>query len=416
VPKLTARLADALEADPDRDVFLWDTGAGAVTGFGLRAFPTGRKSWLLQYRFGGRTRRIVIGPFPGVKAEEARQRATDLRGRIARGEDPAASRDDARKDLTVAELCALWLREGCIDLKPSSVDAYSRNVANHVVPLIGPIRLAKLRRADVEWMQLAVAEGATRADRRGKPRARIVVRGGKGAAARTVACLRAALNWAQRRDLVASNPAEVKTYKTGTVERLLTTAELARLGAALAEAESRHPRAVDALRVLLLTGARKQEVLRLKWDEVDFACAALRLPDSKTGRKVIALPPPAAAVLARQPRIEGVPWVFPGLGRKGPLVGLQGPWESIRAAAGLSDVRVHDLRHAFASVAVASGESLYITGKLLGHVRPETTARYAHLADDPVQAAAGRVAGKIADALAGEQQLSQLRQAPLSGV
>jgi integrase len=216
--------------------------------------------------------------------------------------------------------------------------------------------------------------------------------------------------------LIASNPAEVKTYKTGTVERLLTTAELARLGAALAEAESRHPRAVDALRVLLLTGARKQEVLGLKWDEVDVACGALRLRDSKTGRKLVALPPPAAEVLARQTRVEGVPWVFPGLGCKGPLVGLQRPWESIRAAAGLSDVRIHDLRHAFASVAVASGESLYITGKLLGHTRPETTARYAHLADDPVQAAAGRIAGKLAGALAGEQPFDRLRQAALRGV
>ena len=196
MPKLTAKLADAIDADPERDVFMWDSGAGAVTGFGLRVFPTGRKTWLLQYRFDGRTRRVVIGPFPGTKAEEARQRATELRGRIAKGEDPAADRDDARKDLTVAELCALWLREGCIDLKPSSIDAYQRNIDNHIVPQIGAIRLAKLRRADVERMQLAIAEGATKADRKGKPRARIMVRGGKGAASRTVACLRAALNWA----------------------------------------------------------------------------------------------------------------------------------------------------------------------------------------------------------------------------
>jgi integrase len=402
MPKLTAKLAESLAPDPERDVFLWDSGSGAVTGFGLRAFPSGRKTWLLQYRFAGRTRRVVIGPFPGVKAEEARQRATELRGRIAAGDDPAAARDDARRDLTVAELCALWLREGCIDLKASSIDAYQRNITNHIVPQIGTVRLAKLRHGDVERMQIAIAGGATKVDRKGKPRARIVVRGGKGAASRTVACLRAALNWAVRRDLIASNPAEIKTYRTGTVERLLSTGELARLGAALAAAEARHPRVVDAIRVLLLTGARKQEVLRLTWSEVDLALGALRLRDSKTGRKVVALPPPAAIVIDRQPRIKGCPWVFPGKGYRGPLVGLQKTWYAIRSDAGVDDVRIHDLRHAFASVAVASGESLFITGKLLGHARPETTARYAHLADDPVQAAAGRVSVRLADALAGE--------------
>ena len=125
---------------------------------------------------------------------------------------------------------------------------------------------------------------------------------------------------------------------------------------------------------------------------------------------MVALPPPAAVVLARQPRIEGVPWVFPGQGHKGPLVGLQKVWGAVRAAAGLDDLRVHDLRHAFASVAVASGESLYITGKLLGHARPETTARYAHLADDPVQAAAGRVAGRLADALARDRRRPRRRR------
>jgi integrase len=145
----------------------------------------------------------------------------------------------------------------------------------------------------------------------------------------------------------------------------------------------------------VFTGARLGEILGLQWSWIDFERGEARLPDSKTCAKTLHLPPPALAVLAELPRIEGNPHVIPGGIAGSALVNLQQPWRTIRRAAGLDDVRIHDLRHAFASIAASSGMGLPIIGKMLGHSQPATTARYAHLASDPVKAAAASVAAKI---------------------
>jgi integrase len=159
--------------------------------------------------------------------------------------------------------------------------------------------------------------------------------------------------------------------------------------------------AVTALRLLLLTGARRSEVLELRWSEVDLERACLRLADSKTGAKVIPLAAPALAVLASAPRFHGNPYVCWGSRPGKHLVGLQKIWERLRSRAGLEDVRLHDLRHNYASIGVAAGMGLPILGSILGHSSPSTTARYAHLADDPRRAAAEQIAGHIAAALSG---------------
>ncbi len=175
---------------------------------------------------------------------------------------------------------------------------------------------------------------------------------------------------------------------------------MAQLGDALsaAQQDGENPFAVAAIRLLVLTGARKSEILTLEWGHVDMERSCLRLPDSKTGAKVIPVGAAALEALSEIPRSEGNPYVLPGLeGRH--FVGLQKTWERIRKRAGLEDVRLHDLRHSFASVAVAGGDSLYLVGKVLGHQQARTTERYAHLADDPLKAVADKTAGQIASAM-----------------
>jgi integrase len=151
--------------------------------------------------------------------------------------------------------------------------------------------------------------------------------------------------------------------------------------------------------LLVFTGARLSEILELEWGWIDFERGEARLPDSKTGAKTLHLPAPALAVLADLPRVEGNPYVIVGQVAGARLVNLEKPWRAIRKAALLDDVRLHDLRHAFASVAASSGMGLPIIGKMLGHTQAATTHRYAHLASDPVKAAAATVAGKIAEAM-----------------
>jgi integrase len=203
--------------------------------------------------------------------------------------------------------------------------------------------------------------------------------------------------WGLRPD--GSNPCRhIERFAERHRERMLSAAELGRLGDALA-AYSGSPYSVAAIKLLVFTGARLGEVLGLEWDWIDIERGEARLPDSKTGAKTLHLPPPALAVLADLPRLDGNPYVIVGKRKGASLVNLEKPWRAIRKSAGLDDVRLHDLRHAFASVAASSGMGLPIIGKMLGHTQPATTARYAHLASDPVKAAAAAVAGKIAAAM-----------------
>ena len=188
-------------------------------------------------------------------------------------------------------------------------------------------------------------------------------------------------------------------------ERFLTDEEFRRLGRVLDEAETRKGVsgfAVAAMRLLLLTGCRKGEILNLRWDDVDLEDGELHLPDSKTGPRTITLTPEAVDVLSRIPRLEDNPHVIPGNIRGRPMRNLNDPWEIVCERAGLADMRIHDVRHSYASRALALGESLPMIGRLLGHTQVETTARYAHLAQDSVRESAIRISESIeADLLDG---------------
>ncbi|MDE0715164.1 MAG: site-specific integrase, partial [Gammaproteobacteria bacterium] len=181
-------------------------------------------------------------------------------------------------------------------------------------------------------------------------------------------------------------------------KRFLSEEEFHRLGKALAETENRgiSIHAIAAIRLLLLTGCRKNEILTLKWNEVDLEAGTLKLSDSKTGSRTVPLSPEAVEVLSGIPRMDGNPWVIPGKAEGKPMQNLRTSWRSLCKRAGIEDMRIHDCRHSFASRALALGESLPAIGKLLGHSQVETTARYAHLAQDSVREATQRISDSIA--------------------
>jgi integrase len=212
--------------------------------------------------------------------------------------------------------------------------------------------------------------------------------------------------WGLRPD--HSNPCRhLERFKETRRERMLSSEELGRLSEALASYGG-SPHVVAAIKLLALTGARLSEVLGLRWEWVNFDRGEARLPDSKTGAKTLYLPPPALAVLADLPRITGNSFVIVGQKEGAGLVNLEKPWRAIRREAELNDVRLHDLRHAYGSIAVSSGMGLPILGKLLGHSQPQTTARYAHLAADPVKAAAAMIADRIAAAMFGAAKAADI--------
>ena len=191
----------------------------------------------------------------------------------------------------------------------------------------------------------------------------------------------------------------VRYYREKSRERFLTPEEFRRLGAVLRKFEdegSMHASTIPALRLLMLTGCRMGEILSLRWDDIDRTAGVLRLRDSKTGPRMVPLTGPVLAVLDGIERVEGVPWVIRNKS-DGRLTGLFSHWQRVRKEADLDDVRVHDLRHSFASGGLLVGEGLPMIGKLLGHTQVQTTARYAHLANDPVKSAANRIANRIAE-------------------
>ncbi len=207
--------------------------------------------------------------------------------------------------------------------------------------------------------------------------------------------------WGLRPD--GSNPRKhIRKYPEEKRGRFLSAAELRRIGEVRREMESERielPSVTLAARLLILSGCRLGEIMTLQWDYVDFTERALRLPDSKTGKKIVHLGTPAVEYLHNAQRIDGNPWVITGTLPGKPLSDLQPFWQRVRARAGVKDVRIHDLRHTFASTAVASGQGLPMIGKLLGHTQVQTTARYAHLAADPVRSAADAVASSLREAL-----------------
>ena len=301
------------------------------------------------------------------------------------------------------EACELYLIEGMLAKKSSTIDGNKTHIKRHIGPLIGTRRLQDLRRTDIYRLMSDIAEGKTATDEKTGSRGRAIVTGGKITANSVIALLSAIYNFSIERGLVLENPVKgVKRFPENKRERFLSQHEFEALGKALESAETRgvNPYAIAIIRLLELTGARRGEINNLLWDEVDFERAMLRLKDSKTGAKIVFLPRQAAEIIASQPRIGDCAYVFPGSNGKAPYKGLPKVWRRIRFVAGLEDVRLHDLRHSHASVAAAQGIPLAVISRVLGHKRSSTTERYAHLCDDPVRASTAAVGESIFQQLA----------------
>ena len=383
MPKLTKRSVEALEVR-DTDYFVWDS---ELACFGVRVMRSGRKSFLVQYRSGGRTRRVTIAPHGVMTPEEARKEAKKLLGDIAKGENPAEDIHTQRRAPTIGVVCDRFMTEYVpVHCKESTAKEYGRSVELFIKPAIGAHKISDITRTDITKVHNDMREKPYQANR-------------------TLGVLSKLFNlcevWGLRAD--GSNPCRhVKKYKEENRERYLTPEEIERLGQVLAEAEntgSEIGSAINAYRLLLFTGCRLGEVQTLKWSYIKGN--VIELPDSKTGKKKIYLGQAALECLANIDQIPDNPYVITGKNPGQHLNDLQHPWRRIREKAGITDVRIHDLRHTFASFSVGSGDTLYMTGKLLGHTNVQTTARYAHLADDPMRSAAERTSGTIADALNG---------------
>ncbi|MBF0187050.1 MAG: tyrosine-type recombinase/integrase [Magnetococcales bacterium] len=397
--RITKRVVDS--APPgDKDRFLWDA---ELKGFGLKINPKGRKVYVVQYRVAGRQRRFTIGHHGSPwTPEQARQEATRLLGLVVQGQDPAEEKKQSKQGLTIAELCDLYSDEGCAHKKPSTRYVDRGRIERHIKPQLGTIRVDRFSRRDAERFMLAVADGKTATDVKTGFRGRARVTGGKGTANRAVGLLGAIFSFAVARGLRADNPVHgIKKYKEGRRDRFLSPKEMAALGEALTLAESKgvNPVALAAIRLLLLTGCRKSEILSLQWKHVDFDHACLHLPGSKTGFKVVPLGAPALALLASLPRIENNPYVLPGEKPGRHIIGVPKVWEKIRATIGLEDVSLHTFRHVYATIGVGSGMSLPLIGGILGHASESMTARYGHLSNEPLKATADRISSSIAASL-----------------
>jgi integrase len=410
--RITKRTLDTLRVAAV-EFTLWDV---VVPGFGVRIRPTGAMSYVVVYRAGsGRgapVRRYTIAAVGKITPERARTRAKAILGSVAHGDDPAGQKTLERGVPTVAELADRFMSEHVEPRRKARTIEFYRDILDRLVkPAVGTTKADKLTRLQVGKLHSSLASTPFQANR-------------------VLAVVASMYAFAMRAGIIGdgTKPATgIEKYREERRERFLNGEELERLGRAIEEAETLGlPWAVDsskptakhlpnpvnrrtkislsagaAVRLLLFTGCRLREILNLKWDYVDLERGVLFLPDSKSGRKTVILNAPAMTVLNGLERIG--PFVVPGDDPESPRADLKRPWEAIITHARLNGVRLHDLRHTYASFGAGGGLGLPIIGRLLGHSQVTTTARYAHLDNDPLRRASEAIAGRISAALQGKR-------------
>lgn len=387
MPSCKTKLQDynvvAFEPLNGKPTILWDTG---IIGFCCKVSADGNnRSFLYKYRVKrtGRVRWMTIGRFGKVDTNQARSRARKVQAEVELGGDPMAAQDDAKAKLNVREAWAIYLENHIrLKRKPKTADDYERLGRLYILPALGSLKMEAVQHRDVARLQRKAQVG-----------------GRNRTANYVLSVLSSFFNWCIRNELTkAENVAEgMDRFPESRRERYLSEAEYDRLSAVLVEADKTENRfALAAIRMLILTGARKNEILKARWDWLDRDQMLLNLPDSKTGSRKIVLTQAEMAILESLPRDAANPFIFQGHVSGRPFVGMAKFWQRIRKRAGLEDVRLHDLRHSFAAVAAGGGMSLPQIGKLLGHTQAQTTQRYAHIGQSPERAAKERVSNALA--------------------
>jgi len=409
---ITKRDVEALE----KNAILWDTGRGAVMGFGVRR-QRARPVFVLKSRIDGKQRWFSIGTFGAPwTVESARDQAKVLLGQIAEGIDPAQKADlDDTASLTVANLCDRYMEaaeRGQVltrfqqPKRASTLAIDVGRIERHIKPLIGRKLVRDISRTDIAHLIDDVTAGKTAADIKTGLRGRAIVKGGAGTAARVADLLSGIFSWAVRRDLAEHNPVHgAERYRGAPKERFLSSQELARFGRVLtigkdASGKAIHPHAIQILWLLSLTGCRLNEIAGLRWDEVDTEAKCLRLAQTKTGRSLRAIGSPAVARLTALSRQPGSPFVFPSFDGSSHYQGTKREVLRIMEAAEIADATCHTLRHTFATMASELEYSELTIAGLLGHSIRTVTSRYAHRPDTSLVAAAEAVSDRVERAMA----------------
>jgi integrase len=409
--KLTKRTIDTAKPNPNVDTYFWDD---EVPGFGLRIKPSGVRSFIVQYRNSSTvSRRITLGKFGVLTPEQARRIAKQTLADVARGSDPAEKRAQDRKAMTVRQLCQAYLEavekglvlgKGKRPKKPSTLYIDRGRIERHILPLLGSRRVRDLTPPDIVRFMRDVSAGKTADDIKTGFRGRAIVKGGAGTASRTVGLLGGIMSFAVSEGVIPTNPVRgVKRPADNRREIRLTAEQYQTLGSALekAIAGGESSAAILGVRLLALTGCRRGEIERLRWDEVDLPGRCLRLSDSKEGKSIRPLGRDVAILLDKLPR-DGR-YVLNGSAPEKPFAGLPKAWARIVGKAELPGFTPHGLRHAFASVAADLGYAEPTIASMLGHATRSITGRYVHHLDSTLIAAADKVAGQIAAMMAGRR-------------
>ncbi|MDO7836100.1 site-specific integrase [Sphingobium sp. HBC34] len=410
MPRLSKRVVDA-SAPKDKDYVIWDD---ELPGFGLRVFRSGKRSYVLQYRALGRSRRYTIGLHGIWTPETARQEARVQLGRIAKGDNPAEERQLDHNAITIKELCDLYradlhagliLGKGGRPKKASTISTDLGRMQRHLIPLVGTRRVKDFTKADANRVMKDIMAGKTKVCvKTSKLRGKAIVRGGAGTASRTIGLLGGIMTYAVEAGIIEINPVHgVRKPKDQVRQRRLTEEEYRVLGRILAAAarQEKYETTAAIIRQIALTGCRRSEIITLKWADVDADGSCLRLSESKEGASVRPIGLPVVEYLEARWEASFGTFVFPGLGDDNAFGAFPNHWEQIFKGSALSDVTPHVLRHSFASIANDLGFTEVTIAALVGHSKGSVTSKYIHTLDTALVMAADTIAGYIQGLLDG---------------
>jgi integrase len=368
--KITKRIIDAATYTGTNNArcILWDD---TISGFGCRIYPSGKKSFVLSYRKNGRKRLFTIGRYGSITLEQARKQAQKQFAKLIDGLDPLEDRAQGRNGETMADLCDLYLEHHSKLVKKSWSQDQGR-IERHILPVLSSIKVKDITRPDIAFLHRKIGMKTPYE------------------ANSVLALLSSMFEFSIKhgyRDEASGNPAKrIDKFHEVKRDRWVTLEEMPRIAEAISNEENIYIQA--ALWLYLFTGARKSEVLGMKWVDVDLTQKTWRLPTTKAGRiHYIPLSQPIIELLSKIPKQKDNPYVICGKKEKSHLVNITKPWERVRKAAGTEDVRLHDLRRTVGSWLAQSGSSLHLIGRVLNHSNASTTQIYAHFGQDQVRSA-----------------------------